>query len=334
MTSSLLPDLVLSALLLVMAWGAMYAPARASAMSLFIAFGVVMALIWARLGAPDLALAEAAIGAGLTGTLLIQAASRAPSQQQTTLPMTSFVVALVFVAAASVWFLAYLMSAEGYSLIVEPDLASDYRMVPDLPQRVAETLPDSGVSYSVTAVLLNFRSWDTLLELMVLLLALIGVRQLAPTPTIYRTDRQALPTTPPAAPPTSADTWPLLRVWAKMLAPALLITGSYLLWRGAEAPGGAFQAGALLAAAAVMLRLAGLIPPLRWSRLWLRLAILAGGLSFFSVAVLTAVAGDGWLHYPQALAKSLILFIEIVATLSIAVTLGLLVIGEREDLRR
>ncbi|MDO9635930.1 MAG: DUF4040 domain-containing protein, partial [Thiobacillus sp.] len=36
---------------------------------LFIVFGLLMALAWARLGAPDIALAEAAIGAGLTGAL-------------------------------------------------------------------------------------------------------------------------------------------------------------------------------------------------------------------------------------------------------------------------
>ena len=32
-----------------------------------------MALAWARLSAPDIGLAEAAIGAGLTGTLLLDA---------------------------------------------------------------------------------------------------------------------------------------------------------------------------------------------------------------------------------------------------------------------
>ena len=38
---------------------------------LFIVFGLIMALAWARLNAPDIALAEAAIGAGLTGALLL-----------------------------------------------------------------------------------------------------------------------------------------------------------------------------------------------------------------------------------------------------------------------
>lgn len=41
------------------------------AVVLFIVFGLLMALAWARLGAPDIALAEAAIGAGLSGALLL-----------------------------------------------------------------------------------------------------------------------------------------------------------------------------------------------------------------------------------------------------------------------
>ena len=39
----------------------------------FIVFSLLMTLAWARLAAPDIALAEAAIGAGLTGALLLDA---------------------------------------------------------------------------------------------------------------------------------------------------------------------------------------------------------------------------------------------------------------------
>jgi uncharacterized MnhB-related membrane protein len=43
-----------------------------TAVAAFIALGVVTALAWARLSAPDVALAEAALGAGLTGALLLR----------------------------------------------------------------------------------------------------------------------------------------------------------------------------------------------------------------------------------------------------------------------
>ena len=41
------------------------------AIVMFIVFGLCMALVWVRLEAPDIALAEAAIGAGITGVLLL-----------------------------------------------------------------------------------------------------------------------------------------------------------------------------------------------------------------------------------------------------------------------
>lgn len=42
----------------------------------FIALGLLMALAWVRLGAPDVALAEAALGGGVTGALLLAALKR------------------------------------------------------------------------------------------------------------------------------------------------------------------------------------------------------------------------------------------------------------------
>ncbi|PXX93718.1 hypothetical protein DIT71_02650 [Marinobacter vulgaris] len=51
------------------------------AVVVFIAFGVLMAVAWVRLHAPDIALAEAAIGAGLTGVLLLDAVSHLGSKR-------------------------------------------------------------------------------------------------------------------------------------------------------------------------------------------------------------------------------------------------------------
>lgn len=42
------------------------------AVTAFIGLGTLAALAWARLGAPDVAMAEAGIGAGLTGALLLR----------------------------------------------------------------------------------------------------------------------------------------------------------------------------------------------------------------------------------------------------------------------
>lgn len=64
-------DLLLTTALLWSAGRALTTPDLFRAVVLFIVFGLLMALAWARLGAPDVALAEAAIGAGLSGALLL-----------------------------------------------------------------------------------------------------------------------------------------------------------------------------------------------------------------------------------------------------------------------
>ena len=62
--------------LLLLAWWVLVSPELFKAVVLFVAFGLLMALAWVRLDAPDVALAEAAIGAGLTGALLLAALGR------------------------------------------------------------------------------------------------------------------------------------------------------------------------------------------------------------------------------------------------------------------
>ncbi|MBL4574518.1 MAG: DUF4040 domain-containing protein, partial [Opitutaceae bacterium] len=64
-------DALLGSALLWLAWWALASPELFRAIVLFIAFGLLMALVWVRLDAPDIALAEVAIGAGLTGALLL-----------------------------------------------------------------------------------------------------------------------------------------------------------------------------------------------------------------------------------------------------------------------
>ena len=73
-------DAVLGFALLSLAWLALASPELFRAIVLFIAFGLLMALAWVRLNAPDIALAEAAIGAGLTGALLLAALARLDSR--------------------------------------------------------------------------------------------------------------------------------------------------------------------------------------------------------------------------------------------------------------
>lgn len=69
-------DILLAFGVLWLAWQSLASPNLFRGIVLFIAFGLLMALTWVRLSAPDVALAEAAIGAGLTGALLMAALAR------------------------------------------------------------------------------------------------------------------------------------------------------------------------------------------------------------------------------------------------------------------
>ena len=293
-------DGTLCLLLTVLALAAIHARDLYTAVILFISFGLLLALTWARLGAPDLALAEAAIGAGLTGVLLFGALARCEPEAAVRLSPARLAASLLLALAV----LGIVLRAAWPTL--------DYRSA--VPVLVAHHLPASGVEHPVTAVLLNFRAWDTLLELVVLLLALLGVRQLKPAGEQFEAG------------------WPVLLAWSRLLAPLGVIVAGYLLWRGGHAPGGAFQAGALLAACVVVLRLAGMLDPARWSHLTIRLLVCGGISVFLLTATATAIWGSGWLVLPASAAGALIIAIELVATLSIAATLTLLVIGEEREM--
>ena len=181
-----------------------------------------------------------------------------------------------------------------------------------LSVEVEAAMANSGVSHQVTAVLLNFRGYDTLLEMAVLLLALIGVWSLAPA--------TSAPHSSPGA---------VLERLAQLYVPLMLLTAGYLLWTGAHAPGGAFQGGAVLAAAGVLMFLSGRSLPASLEGWPLRLTILLGLVVFTAVAALLAWQQGTLLGYPPTAAGELILLIETAAAISIGATLAALFLGGR-----
>lgn len=71
LNTGLVLDGVLVATLVWVASAALWGRDLFRSIVLFIAFGMILSIGWIRLGAPDVGLAEAAIGAGLTGALLL-----------------------------------------------------------------------------------------------------------------------------------------------------------------------------------------------------------------------------------------------------------------------
>jgi multisubunit Na+/H+ antiporter MnhB subunit len=191
---------------------------------------------------------------------------------------------------------------------------------PTLAPQALASLPATGLGNPVNGVLMAYRALDTLLEKVVLVLALIGVWSLA-------ADR-AWGGMPGQRRPARRDD--ALVFLARLLPPVGVVIGVYLLWVGADEPGGAFQGGALLAAMWLLAMMAGLVAPPAVSSRWLRLALVAGPALFLAIGLAGFIIADAFLAYPEAWAKPLIIVIEIALVLSIAATLGLLVAGPPE----
>jgi multisubunit Na+/H+ antiporter MnhB subunit len=270
------------------------------AIVLFILFGLLMSVTWGRLGAIDIALAEAAIGAGITGAMFLNARGDLEGLSRSHAPDSRRLSRLAF--ALGVFVLLCIVVGAVAAAPLEAVGMRDLSL---------SALPVSGVTNPVTAVLLNHRAYDTLLELTVLLVAVVGTWS-------QRVPRTTFETTPVG---------PVLLGATRLLVPLSVLIGGYLLWRGSHVPGGAFQAGAVLAGAGVLLLLIEHPMPRRWGTWPLRLG-LASGVLFFTLVGLSATLGDDpFLFHRDEGAARRIVAIEIVATVAIAVALVALLSG-------
>lgn len=292
-------DVVLCALILTTALATIAGGQVFRSIVFFVVYGLLVGVAWVRLGAVDVALAEAAIGAGLTGVLLLSASGRLPvwRGRQPFRPLAALLAAGLSAMLAWAWF-------------VTPEVAG-------LTGDVAERLAETGVGNPVTAVLLNYRAWDTLLESIVLLAALAGVWMLG---------RDA-DWSNPLGLLQRAREGGTMSTLGRFLPPVGLLVGVYLVWAGADQPGGAFQGGTVLAAMVTLTVMAGRLNPPRVDDLVWRLGLVVGPVAFVLTGIAMLMAGSGFLTYPPAIAKPVIIFIEVFLTLSIAITLALLVLG-------
>ena len=174
---------------------------------------------------------------------------------------------------------------------------------------VDDNIDLSGVSNPVTAVLLNFRAYDTLLELAVLLIVVIA--------TLPGHNQQG----PLVKRMVQGEHNLVILALQRGIAPSVLMFAGYLLWAGASQPGGAFQAGALLAGTCVLMLQTGTYR-INYTSIMAR-QLLALGLVFFVAVGLALIFFEGnLLNYPADHGGLLILLIEGCATVSIAVTLS------------
>lgn len=249
-------------------------------------FSLQMAATFFILDAADVALTEAAVGAGISTVLFLGALAlttdvERPRRTWRVLP----VVAVTLLAALMI-----------YATFEKPRLGDPNAPVHQhvAPWYMANTPTLIDIPNVVTAVLASFRGYDTLGEVFVIFTAGIGVMFVLGTPW------SSLSATNLPSAEARGLRHPLIpRVVGRLLVPFIVLFGLYVQFHGDYGPGGGFQAGALIAAGIILYALLdGEVAALRAvPASWLAMMVVIGPLIFGAVGVAGILLGGRFLDY-------------------------------------
>jgi multicomponent Na+:H+ antiporter subunit B len=131
------------------------------------AYGFTMSLVWAAIGAVDVAFTEAVVGAG-AGTVLFLAALLRTSRRRSPLPSPLRWLALAVVVPVGVVL---------WTVIAPLPRWGDPAAPPSVhvsPRYLTQTVAETATPNAVTAVLADYRGYDTLIETVVIFSAGVG----------------------------------------------------------------------------------------------------------------------------------------------------------------
>ena len=206
-------------------------------------FSLQMAAIFFILDAADVALTEAAVGAGVATVLLLGALALTTNRERQAQTQSPLQKGLAIVVAGLTTLLIIFATLD-IPRLGDPNAPVHQHVA---PWYLAETQELTGIPNVVTAILASFRGYDTLGELFVIFTAGIGV--------MFILSGAAPRTSTPHVP--SADAQGLRhhlvpRVVGRLLVPFIVLFGLYVQFHADFGPGGGFQAGALIAAGVIL----------------------------------------------------------------------------------
>ena len=204
-------------------------------------FSLLIAANFFILDAADVALTEAAVGAGISTVLFLSALALTYEHERAPTPHRWLSLAVCTVATLVVLYATFDKPSFG-----DPNAPVHQHVAPWYLEKTPEYIDIPNV---VTAVLGSYRGYDTLGEVFVVFTAGIGVLFLLSArrgPAARRQSQKA----EEAGIGLRSHVIPL--VVSRLLAPFILLFGLYVQFHGEYGPGGGFQAGALIAAAFIL----------------------------------------------------------------------------------
>ena len=119
---------------------------------------------------------------------------------------------------------------------------------------ITQTYAETTVPNLVTAVLADYRGYDTMFETVVVFIAGLAIMAIVGMKPGWNT---SLPKVEPADPGRED---PIIRVTCRLLMPLILLFGLYVIAHGHHSPGGGFQGGVIIGAGMILLALAQELP--------------------------------------------------------------------------
>ena len=283
----------------------------------FGAYSFMMCLIWAGMGAVDVAFTEAAVGAGVSTVFIVSTIYNTSATMRSRpggMAFKFFIGVVVTLAGA------FLLSA----LPDFPEWGDSGSPVNAVvaPYYIKNTIADAHVPNVVTSVLADYRGFDTLLETTVVFIACIAIYSILRTETAKsKTDEQEEGiTSPPSYDPSDSL---IVRQASRFMVPFMQLFSLYVIAHGHYSPGGGFQGGVILGASLILLAISFDLKFLlrHWREKSLMLLVASGVLLYAAVGLACVFMGGNYLEYgildsilpgDQAMARSHgILLVEI-----------------------
>lgn len=202
-------------------------------------YGLLSASFFVTMDAVDVAITEAAVGAGIATLLMLVAVTMTGRYEQTASHRPVWVLVVVLVTGGLLLYGTLDMPYFG-----SVDAPAHLHVA---PRYINDSMQEIGVSNIVTSVLASYRGFDTLGEVVVIFAAGIGV--LALLSVARRPDEDAEIDSINVS---MHEKYLILRVVAKILIPFILLFALYVQFHGDYGPGGGFQAGVIFAAAIIL----------------------------------------------------------------------------------
>lgn len=246
-------------------------------------FSLLMAANFFILDAADVALTEAAVGAGITTVIFLCALALTDDREKPREGGRWITFGTVGVLALLIIYATFDKPRLG-----DPDAPVHQHVAPWYIEKTAEYIDIPNV---VTAILGSFRGYDTLGEVFVVFAACIGVLFI-------------LGVKPARKPQIKEQSLGLRhhlipQVVGRLLIPFIILFGLYVQFHGEYGPGGGFQAGAIVATGVILYALLeGETAALLAIPRGVLLGMVAGGaLLYGGVGVLCMIMGGSFLEY-------------------------------------